>query len=115
VVLSAPLALIVDTLILAIPALTAPIVTLLGETLDVLFGEQALVSLVVNAQNAPDPADGVSGPLPGWAGGLDVFDASPYESGQYDVSALRLVVLGTADVVEVDLARSSVGTNNLLP
>ena len=112
-ILGAPLALIVDTLILAIPALTAPIVTLLSETLDVLFGEQGLVSLVVNAQNAPDPADGVSGPLPGWAAGLDAFQASPFESGQYDVSALRLVVLGTADVVEIDLARSSAGNNVL--
>lgn len=112
-VLSAPLALIVDTLILLVPTLTAPIVTFLGNALSVLFGENALVSLVVNAQNVPDPADGTSGPEPGWAAGLDPFQASPYETGQYDVSALRLTVLGGADVVELDLARSSVGNNVL--
>lgn len=111
-VIAAPLGLIVDTLILAIPALTAPIVTFLGDALSSLFGEDALVSLVLNAQNAPDPAEDLGYPEPGWAP-LDPFVASPFETGRYDVSALRLVVLGTADTVEVDLARASVGSNSL--
>lgn len=111
-VIAAPLALIVDTLILALPALTAPIVIFLGNALGALFGEDGLVSLVLNAQNAPDPAEDLGYPEPGWAP-LDPFVAAPFETGRYDVSALRLVVLGTADTVEMDLARASVGSNAL--
>ena len=107
-----PIGLIIDTLILTIPTLTAPIVTFLGDALSSLFGEDALVSLVLNAQNAPDPVEDLGYPLPAW-GVLDPFVASPYETGRYDVAALRLLVLGTADVVEVDLARASVGSNAL--
>jgi hypothetical protein len=81
--------------------------------LDGLFGEEALLSLVVNAQNAPDPAD-VSTPPgdePGWMG-LSGPTTDPFRTGEYSVAALRLVTLGVlSGGVAVDLARSTVGPN----
>jgi hypothetical protein len=91
---------------------TSGIENLLATTLAGLFGPTSLLSLVVNAQNAPTPA--LAGhPLPTWAGSLPGPSVSPYATGQYDISAIQLVVAGGA--VTLDLARSSVGTNVLTP
>ena len=85
----------------------------LENSLDGLFGQDALLSLVVNAQNAPDPSE-VSVPPgvePSWTG-LDAASTSPYRTGEFSVAALRLVTLGVlSGGVAVDLARSSVGSN----
>ncbi|MGB3414967.1 MAG: choice-of-anchor G family protein [Microbacteriaceae bacterium] len=89
------------------------IVQLLSLTLDSLFGEDAVLSLMVNAQNAPAPADTSSPPgaLPGWAAGLAGPTSTPFSTGRYDISAIRLVGIGLlASGLALDLARSSVGT-----
>ena len=78
-----------------------------------LFGPGSLLSIVINAQNAPDPSQAVAGnPLPTWAASLPGPTTNPYSTGQYDVSAIQLVVLGPEGVT-LDLARSSVGANGL--
>lgn len=106
-----------------VPGLTALSTTVLGALDSVvdflapaladLFGEDAVLSLIANAQNAPDPAE-VSAPPgiePGWAG-LASPTTDPYRTGAYSVAALRLVTLGVASGgVAVDLARSTVGPN----
>ena len=89
----------------ALLALTAPVVTLVSNATDVLFGEDSLLSLTANAQNSPNPANG--NPEPAWT--VDGPDAATRSTGQYDVAALRLTAVGT--VVQLDLARSSVGTS----
>ena len=112
---------IITTLLtVTLPGITGPIVTLLGDVLDGLFGEDRLVSILINAQNAPDPVQAgspiIDYPEPYWAAGLAGPVASPYESGQFDVSAMRIAVLGAVGappVVGIDFARSSVGSNDL--
>ncbi len=103
----------VTGLLSSLQGITAPLVTLLGTTLTGLFGEGSLLSFLVNAQNAPDPAEAVAGnPLPGWAAALPGPVATPYSTGQYDVSAVRIAVVGITDGgVALDLARASVGPN----
>lgn len=92
---------------------SAGIITLLGGTLSGLFGPDSVLSLVVNAQNAPDPAQAVAGnPLPVWAASQPAPSVNPYKSGRFGVSAIELVVAG---LISVDLAHSSVGSNNLTP
>ncbi|WP_430867317.1 choice-of-anchor G family protein [Demequina aurantiaca] len=103
---------IVTGLLSDLQALSASIVTMLGSSLDFLFGESGVLSLVVNAQNAPDPAEDAGHPLPGWAGGLDAPTVTPYSTGQYDVSAIRLVAVGVlAGGLALDFGRSSAGSN----
>lgn len=109
---------LIATLESSLQAITAPLVTVLGATLDFLFGEDAVLSVLINAQNAPDPLEEVvTNPEPGWAAGMDPPVASPFETGEFGVSALRLVVLGALDgfEVEVDLAHGMVGSNALIP
>ena len=89
----------------ALLALTAPVVTLVSNATDVLFGEDSLLSLTANAQNSPNPANG--NPEPAWT--VDGPDAATRSTGQYVVAALRLTAVGS--VVQLDLARSSVGTS----
>jgi hypothetical protein len=89
----------------ALLALTEPVVTLVSNATDSLFGEDSLLSLTANAQNSPNPANGNL--EPGWS--LPGPDAATRSTGQYDVAALRLTAVGT--VVQLDLARSSVGTS----
>jgi len=89
----------------ALLALTTPVVTLVSNATDVLFGEDSLLSLTANAQNSPNPAN--DNPEPAWT--VDGPDAATRSTGQYDVAALRLTAVGTA--VQLDLARSSVGTS----
>lgn len=105
-----------------LPAITGNILTLLDDALSGLFGEDSLASILINAQNAPDPADAgvpiVDYPEPLWAAGLDPYVANPFESGQYDVSALRITLAATPvtpPVLGLDLARSSAGNNILVP
>ena len=103
---------LVSSLTTTLDNTTGGIENLLATTLGGLFGPTSLLSLVVNAQNAPVPA--LAGhPLPTWAGSLPGPSTTPYATGQYDVSAIQLVVAGGA--VTLDLARSSVGTNVLTP
>jgi hypothetical protein len=86
------------------------IVTLLSASLNSLFGPNALLSIVLNAQNAPDPAVAVAGnPLPSWALTVTAPTAAPYSTGQYDVSAVEVQLLSGG--ITLDLARSSVGSN----
>lgn len=94
---------------------TAPLVTVLANTLDALFGEDRVLSILINAQNAPAPPN--TNPEPGWASSMATPSASPYQSGAYGVSALRLDVLGALGGldVEIDLAHASVGSNNRAP
>jgi len=89
----------------ALLALTAPVVTLVSNATDVLFGEDSLLSLTANAQNSPNPAN--ANPQPAWT--VEGPDAATKSTGQYDVAALRLTAVATA--VQLDLARSSVGTS----
>ena len=77
----------------------APIVTLVGTVTSVLFGEHGVLSVLVNAQNAPSPSN--ANPLPGWS----------VPTGRYDVAALRIVAVGLLSLLSLDLARSSVGAS----
>lgn len=111
---SAPL---LSTLTGTLTSVTAQLVTMLGQSLDVFFGEDALLSVVVNAQNAPNPAEDTGSPVPGWAASMPGPSWNPYSSGQYGVSALRIVglgVLGASGLLELDLANASVGSNSSL-
>ncbi|MCU1526677.1 MAG: hypothetical protein JWP75_440, partial [Frondihabitans sp.] len=103
----------VPALVTALAPITAGIVTLLGSTLSGLFGAGSLLSIVVNAQNAPDPAVAVSSnPLPSWAASLPGPTTAPYGTGRYDVSALRIVMAGAVGSgISLDLGHSSVGSN----
>lgn len=89
------------------------VLDLLSASLQGLFGADAVLSIVVNAQNAPDPVDlsAPPGDEPGWLD-LDVPETDPFGTGEFAVAALRLVTLGVvSNGVAVDLARSSVGSN----
>lgn len=86
---------------------TAPLVTLVGEVLNVYLGVNGLVSLRANVQNDPIPATSAS--YPEW-------ENPPQEvpTGRFDVAALGVVVLGatgTSPSVNLELARGSVGVN----
>ncbi|KQM60850.1 choice-of-anchor G family protein [Agreia sp. Leaf210] len=96
---------VVSTTSAALLALTAPVITLVANATRGLFGEDALLSLTANAQNSPDPAN--ANPEPAWS--VPGPDAATRSTGQYDVAALRLTAVGTT--VQLDLARSSVGTS----
>lgn len=100
----------VNGLLTNLDALTSTIASLLGNVDNGLFSGTSLLSIVINAQNAPMPAN--SNPLPAWAAGLPGPTTSPYGSGRYDISAIRIVVAGT---ISVDLAHSSVGSNSVTP
>lgn len=94
-------------------AITAPLVTMLGDSLGFLFGADAVLSVVLNAQNAPDPSEDVGHPEPSWAGSLPGFVADPYATGRYDVAAVRVVGIGAlSGGLALDLARASVGSNS---
>jgi hypothetical protein len=101
----------VTTLISNLNTVSSGIVTLLGTVLSGLFGPTSVLSLVVNAQNAPVPA--LSGhPLPIWAASQPAPSTTPFKTGRYGVSAIELVVAGA---ISVDLGHSSVGSNDLTP
>lgn len=80
-----------------------------------LFGAGGLLSLTVNNQNAPDPAlIAPTSPEPSWSTAMPGRQHSPYRTGRFDISALRLVAAGSllpAGVLSIDLARASVGPN----
>jgi len=85
--------------------LVAPVAGVVANSLGFLFGEDdGVLSVVVNAQNDPDPAAG---------GAPEPDDWAALPDGRYDVSALRIAVLGATAPLEValDLARSSAGAN----
>jgi hypothetical protein len=96
---------------------TAPLITFVGSATRGLFGENALLSLTANAQNAPNPALPRGTSVPRWAATLPGPDPSTRSTGRYDVSALRLSALGVLGgglAVELDIARSSVGQNRVI-
>jgi len=98
----------------ALEAPVAAILTLLDATLSGLLGPDGVLSLTVNAQNDPDPADAAASPeLSSWAGilGTPSWSSGGFSTGRYDVAALVLRVLGALDAVELVLARGSVGGN----
>ncbi|HEX4442059.1 MAG TPA: choice-of-anchor G family protein [Galbitalea sp.] len=99
----------VTGLVNTLQGVTASVVTLLSSVTTGLFSPSSL-SILINAQNAPHPANG--NPLPSWAALLPGPSASPYKTGQYDISALQISIAG---VLTLDLAHSSVGSNNLTP
>lgn len=91
-------------------AAASGIVVLLGDTLGGLFGSTGLLGLLVNVQNDPtapgagaEPASWSTLPGPDWG--------YPASTGVFDVAAMQLSVVGAAQAVELDLARSSVGAN----
>jgi hypothetical protein len=105
---------LLTTLGSTLAALAASNVTLLAETLGGLFGSSGLVGLLANVQNDPDPAEAGAGPEPSaWSSLPGPTNGYPASTGQYDVAALRLSVLGVlpALTVAVELARSTVGSN----
>lgn len=107
----------VTTLVSTLNTTSSGIVTLLGSVLSGLFGPGSALSVVVNAQNLPDPAVAVPGnPPPIWAVSLPGPTASPFTTGQYDISAIEVVLLGVVTPgIVVDLGRASVGTNGPTP
>lgn len=101
----------VTTLGTTLATTTAPVVSAVSVFYGRLFGSwqsglNGLFSLGVNLQNAPETG---TFPAPNdWTTGADAVPA-----GQFDVAAFRLGVLGALGVstdVNLDLARSSVGT-----
>lgn len=109
------LAPVVETsgLIAHVSAAAGALLTFISSALSGLFGPSAVLSLVANAQNSPDPADISSPPgtEPMWSG-LGASAVDPYRTGEYRVAALRLVTLGfLATGLSVDLASSTVGSN----
>jgi hypothetical protein len=100
------------TLNTALDAPVATLLTMLEGTLNGLFGPDGVLSVLVNAQNDPDPADPDAGAEPSsWAGIPGVAGGDPYATGRYDVAALLLTVVGAIDAVELVLARGSAGGN----
>jgi hypothetical protein len=98
-------------------ALLDPVIDFVGAVTASLFGEGSLLSLTVNAQNRPDPGQPSGADEPEWAADLAGPDPLTRSSGRYDVSALRLSTLGLLGDnlnVELDLARSSVGANQVV-
>jgi hypothetical protein len=101
----------------ALTNLTTPLINFVGLATSGLFGESALLSLTANAQNAPNPALPSGTSVPRWAAALPGPNAATHTTGRYDISALRLSALGILGgglAVELDLARSSVGQNDLI-
>lgn len=86
--------------------ITTPLIELVGEVVGDLFGVNGLASVIINAQNQPQPP--VANPIPpGWATPADIA------SGRYDIAAIEVTVLGLLSPLDVSLtlARSSVGVN----
>lgn len=101
----------------ALTDLTAPLISFVGLTTRALFGENSVLSLSVNAQNRPNPALASGTAVPRWAASLPGPDAAARSTGRYDVSALRISTLGILGpnlAVDIDLARSSVGSNSVI-
>lgn len=96
-------------------ALDAPVAALLGlldDSLVALLGVDGVLSVLVNAQNDPDPAATGAGPEPAaWATLPGPSAGPPVDTGRFDVAALRLGVVGAVDAVAIDLGRASVGGN----
>ncbi|WP_139006246.1 choice-of-anchor G family protein [Arthrobacter crystallopoietes] len=88
--------------------LVGPLVSVVSTTLQELFGPDSALSLVANAQNQPDPAE-LAGLNPTWT------ERGPWPelegTGQYDVAALRIDVIGPLQLAQLELARSSIGPN----
>jgi hypothetical protein len=110
------LAPVVTTLGTTLTGAITPLITTIASLYEVLFGNtdeglSGVLSLGVNLQNAPE-----TGGLPAPADWTTGDDAIP--AGQYDVAALRVGVLdglGASTNINLDLARSSVGANTLVP
>ncbi|HEV7951414.1 MAG TPA: choice-of-anchor G family protein [Glaciihabitans sp.] len=101
----------------ALTTLSTPLLRFVGDATSGLFGENSVVSLTANAQNSPDLADPSGSDLPEWASELPGPDSAAKSSGQYDVSALRLStlgILGSELNVDLNFARSSVGSNTVI-
>ncbi|CAD5991085.1 choice-of-anchor G family protein [Agreia sp. COWG] len=96
---------VVDSTRTTLLGFTTPVVTLVANATRGLFGEGSLLSLTANAQNSPAPAN--ANPQPGWS--VTGPNAATKATGQYDVAALRLTAADAR--VQLDLARSSVGTS----
>ena len=78
---------------------------MLGGTLGGLFGTDGILSVLVNAQNDPDPAVlGAGAEPPSWASIPGAPSSAPFDSGRYDVAALVIGVVGAINAVEVVLA-----------
>ncbi len=89
-------------------ALANPLVSLVSAALKELFGADSALSLVANAQNQPSP-ERLAGLDPAWTA------PDPWPelegTGRYDVSALRIDVVGPVGLATLELARSSIGPN----
>jgi hypothetical protein len=108
---------VLQTTTTTLTGLANPLIGFVGAATAGLFGEGALLSLVVNAQNSPNPQEPAGPQQPEWAVGLPGPDDFTRSTGRYDVSALRLTTLGLLGPnlnVDVDLARSSVGSNRVV-
>jgi hypothetical protein len=108
---------VLQTTATALTELVNPLIGFVGAATAGLFGEGALLSLVANAQNFPNPQQPAGPQQPEWAAGLPGPDDSTRSTGRYDVSALRLTTLGLLGPnlnVNLDLARSSVGSNRVV-
>ncbi len=94
----------------ALEALVDSLVSIVSTALEELFGPDSTLSLVANPQNQPDPAE-LSGLDPAWT----EPDPWPELEGtrRYDVAALRIDVLGPLGLATLELARSSVGPNDV--
>ncbi len=93
---------------------SAALIGVLGGTLGGLFGTDGILSVLVNAQNDPDPAVlGAGAEPPSWASIPGAPSSAPFDSGRYDVAALVIGVVGAINAVEVVLARASVGGNEI--
>jgi len=85
---------------------TSPLVELLSRLTSGLLGDGGVASLLVNVQNDP------------LTGGPEPSDWVDIPTGQYDVAALRLGVLGLLGAgqdVDIVLATGSVGSNSISP
>jgi hypothetical protein len=97
--------------------LLTPLTNFIGPATSGLFGENSVLSLSANAQNLPNPAATSGTALPRWAASLPGPDPVTRTTGRYDVAALRLSTLGLLGpglAIELDFARSSVGSNTVV-
>jgi hypothetical protein len=97
--------------------LLTPLTNFIGLATSGLFGENSVLSLSANAQNQPNPAAPSGTALPRWAASLPGPDPVTRTTGRYDVAALRLNTLGLLGpslAIELDFARSSVGSNTVV-
>ncbi len=109
---------IVSDLASALTATGTSLATATVAELGALLGSTGILSILVNAQNAPDPASGGSAGPAAWAGFPAFSPGPPFSTGRFDVAALRISALSqpgrpVVSAVAFDLARSSVGANRI--